>query len=128
MQKWTCVCTAVALAVFATAAKANVVSNVAYALPSSYKSTQEEIAKMFEASHPGIKIVFRAPLGTYDDVVSDLLRSKATGGAPDVAYVGMNHIGLVADRGLAVPLDGLVKDARSSTGWDIIRLSCPLVA
>lgn len=116
MQKWTCVCAAVALAAFATAAKADVVLTAAYALPSSYKSTQEEIAKMFEASHPGIKIVFRAPLGTYDDVVSDLLRSKITGGAPEVAYVGMNHIGLAADRGLAVPLDGLVKDAKELDG------------
>ncbi|PSH60874.1 extracellular solute-binding protein [Phyllobacterium sophorae] len=91
-------------------AHAETVLNISYALPSTYKATQEDITRRFEASHPGIKIALRTPLTTYDEVVSDLLRSNVTGGGPDVAFVGANHVDLVAERGLAVPLDSLVKD------------------
>lgn len=86
------------------------VLTVSYALPSSYRPTQEEIARRFEAEHPGVRIDLRAPLATYDDVVNELLKSRLTGGTPDVAFVGMNHVGLIAERDLAVPLDRFVHD------------------
>lgn len=87
---------------------------VSYAMPSNYRTTQEEIARRFEVEHPGVRIDLRAPLPTYDDVVNELLKAKLTGGAPDVAFIGVNHIGLVAARDIAVPLDPFIEDRG---GW-----------
>ncbi|WP_342739951.1 extracellular solute-binding protein [Bradyrhizobium sp. B117] len=100
-----------------TAVYAETVLEISYALPSNYKTTQEEIARRFEEAHPGVRVELRAPLATYDDVVNGLLKARIAGGTPDVAFVGMNHIGLLAERGLAVPLDRYVQ---KQGGWQAL--------
>jgi multiple sugar transport system substrate-binding protein len=112
MRKLLCFAFAGLLAADVQAAGAQTTLSVSYALPSNYKVAQEEIARRFEAEHPDIKIEFRSPLGTYDDVVSALLKATITGDVPDLAYVGANHVDLVAERGLAVPLDAFVRDTQ----------------
>ncbi|TYO61053.1 extracellular solute-binding protein [Bradyrhizobium hipponense] len=107
------------------AVHAETVLAVSYALPSSYKTTQEQIARRFEAEHPGVRIDLRAPLATYDDVVNELLKSRLTGGAPDIAFVGMNHIDLVAERGLAQPLDRFV---HNQGGWEALGYYSPILS
>lgn len=99
----------------AGAAHAETVLSVSYALPSNYKTTHEEIARRFQAEHPDIRMEFRPPLNTYDDVINDLMRSNITNDVPDVAFVGVNHIQLIAERGLATPLDTFVTDVKE---WD----------
>lgn len=117
---------AIALSLLGAAAvHAETVLAVSYALPSSYRTTQEEIARRFEAEHPGVRIDLRAPLATYDDVVNELLKSRLTGGAPDVAFVGMNHVGLIAERGLGVPLDRFVQD---QGGWQALGYYPPILS
>ncbi|WP_420965419.1 extracellular solute-binding protein [Bradyrhizobium sp. B120] len=110
MTKTACIGAAILTLLGPAASHAETALEVSYALPSSYKTTQEEIARRFEAEHPGVRIHLRAPLATYDDVVNELLKSRLTGGAPDIAFIGMNHVGLLAERGLAVPLDRFVHD------------------
>ncbi|MGY4167815.1 extracellular solute-binding protein [Bradyrhizobium sp. USDA 4529] len=87
---------------------AKTVLSVSYPNPSLYKATLEEITLRFEASHPDIEISLRAPYATGGEVLSDLLRSKITGGSPDIAVLNMNYVGLLAERGIATPLDSII--------------------
>ncbi|WP_420965411.1 extracellular solute-binding protein [Bradyrhizobium sp. B120] len=114
MTKTGCVGAIMVTLLCSPAANAEPVLTVSYSLPSNFKPALEEIARRFEAEHPDVRIKMRAPLASFDDVVNDLLKSKLTGGAPDIAFVGLSHAGLVAERGLAVPLDQLVQ---KEGGW-----------
>ncbi|MCP3418665.1 extracellular solute-binding protein [Bradyrhizobium brasilense] len=125
MKKIACVSAVVTALLGGAPGHAETVLAVSYGLPSSYKTTQEEIAKRFEAEHPGVRIDLRAPLATYDDVVNELLKSRLTGGAPDIAFVGLSHVSLVAERGLAVPLDRYVQD---QGGWQALGYYPPILS
>ncbi|MCC8944231.1 extracellular solute-binding protein [Bradyrhizobium sp. Arg62] len=104
--------------------------SVSYAGPSFYKATFEEISRRFEASYPDIKIELRVPYATGEEVLSDLLRSKVTGGSADIAFLNMNYIGLLVERGIARPLDSIVQDRKEldSLGYYPSVLSLGTVA
>jgi len=105
-------------------AQAATTLNVLYAYPGNYKKVQDEIAKGFEASHPDIKINYWTPATTYDEVVEKILRGNLTGDVPDVTYVGLNQVGLLADRNLSQPMDKFVS---GQSGWDALGYFPPLV-
>lgn len=57
-------------------------------------------------AHPDIKVKFRNPVASYEEAAQQILRDQITGRLPDVAFNGINQIGLFVDRGLGAPLDG----------------------
>ena len=101
---------AIALAsMFTTgAANAAITLQVAYANASVYKAVEDSIAAQFMAQHPDIKIEFRNPPGSYEELAQQLMRDKITNTLPDVAFNGINQIGLFVGQKLPVALDGYV--------------------
>lgn len=89
-------------------AQAEVVLDVLYTTPGTFNALQQELAKRFTEAHPDIKVKFRNPVAGYEEAAQQILRDQITGRLPDVAFNGINQIGLFVDRGLGVPLDGFV--------------------
>jgi multiple sugar transport system substrate-binding protein len=82
--------------------------DVLYTTPGTFNALQQELAKRFTDSHPDIKIKFRNPVAGYEEGAQQILRDQITGRLPDVAFNGINQIGLFVDRGLGAPLDAFV--------------------
>jgi multiple sugar transport system substrate-binding protein len=97
------------LAVLAiTAAHAEVTLDVLYTTPGTFNALQQELAKRFTETHPDIKVKFRNPVAGYEEAAQQILRDQITGRLPDVAFNGINQIGLFVDRGLGAPFDTYV--------------------
>lgn len=91
----------------ATAARAEVTLDVLYTTPGTFNALHQELARRFTEAHPDIKVKFRNPVAGYEEAAQQILRDQITGRLPDVAFNGINQIGLFVDRGLGAPLDGL---------------------
>lgn len=75
----------------------------------SYTEVLAESAKQFQATHPDIKIVYRAPVvETYDQLLQSTLRSAVAGDLPDVSLEGNQNVGVLVDRKIPVELDSLI--------------------
>jgi multiple sugar transport system substrate-binding protein len=97
------------LAAFAARpAQAEVTLDVLYTTPGTFNALQQELAKRFTEAHPDIKVKFRNPAAEYEEGAQQILRDQITGHLPDVAFNGINQIGLFVDRGLGASLDALV--------------------
>jgi multiple sugar transport system substrate-binding protein len=82
--------------------------SVSYSL-GSYREMLEETKKRFEAAHPNVRVTFRAPvLATHEEHLQQILRGAVTNDTPDVSFQGNQYVGLLARRGLAVPLDAFI--------------------
>ncbi len=92
-----------------TQAHAETTLEVLYTTPGTFNSLQEALAKRFTELHPDIRIKFRNPVKGYEEAAQQILRDNATGSLPDVAFNGINQIGLFVDRGIGAPLDEYIK-------------------
>jgi len=93
---------------FAALASAEVTLDVLYTTPGTFNTLHQDLAKRFTELHPDIKIKFRNAVSGYEEAAQQILRDQLTGRLPDVAFNGINQIGLFVDRGLGVPLDGFI--------------------
>ena len=93
---------------FAAPASAEITLDVLYTTPGTFNTLQQDLAKRFTELHPDIKIKFRNAVSGYEEAAQQILRDQLTGRLPDVAFNGINQIGLFVDRGLGVPLDGFI--------------------
>jgi multiple sugar transport system substrate-binding protein len=82
--------------------------DVLYTTPGTFNALQQELAKRFTEAHPDIKVKFRNPVAGYEEGAQQILRDQITGRLPDVAFNGINQIGLFVDRGLGAPVDPFV--------------------
>lgn len=82
------------------------------------KPVYEELVKTFTAGHPGMPAAFTTGPREEDQMVQQLLRNNLVGGElPDLVFVSGNLVRVLADRGLAVPLDPfLAADAQWQKG------------
>lgn len=81
---------------------------VQYAWPQSFRPILDRIIEAFTATNPGIRVETVRPASDYEELAQRTLREGMTGGLPDVAFHGMHRVGLLADRGLLVPLRPLI--------------------
>ena len=93
------------MTVGATSTRAEVTLDVLYTTPGTFNALHQELAKRFTEAHPDIKVKFRNPVASYEEAAQQILRDQITGRLPDVAFNGINQIGLFVDRGLGAPLD-----------------------
>lgn len=92
----------------ATAHAEKIVLSISYS-SGAYKHALEKTAEEFERRYPNVQILFRSPIvGTYDELLQQTLRAQVTGDLPDISFQGNQMIKLLAERGLAVPLDPLI--------------------
>jgi multiple sugar transport system substrate-binding protein len=80
--------------------------------PALLKDIHERIAANFVARHPGVAIKLNI-VPSYNEALTQSLRDGMTGNAPDIAFHGLNNIGLLARRGLLAGLDPFI-DAETS--------------
>jgi multiple sugar transport system substrate-binding protein len=102
--------TALLASVIASPAHAEITLDVLYTTPGTFNALQQELAKRFTETHPDIKVKFRNPVAGYEEAAQQILRDQITGHLPDVAFNGINQIGLFVDRGLGTPLDPFVEN------------------
>jgi multiple sugar transport system substrate-binding protein len=93
---------------FAALASAEVTLDVLYTTPGTFNTLHQDLAKRFTELHPDIKIKFRMSVSGYEEAAQQILRDQLTGRLPDVAFNGINQIGLFVDRGLGIPLDDFI--------------------
>jgi multiple sugar transport system substrate-binding protein len=93
------------MTVGATSTRAEVTLDVLYTTPGTFNALHQELARRFTDAHPDIKVKFRNPVASYEEAAQQILRDQITGRLPDVAFNGINQIGLFVDRGLGAPLD-----------------------
>ncbi|WKA30493.1 ABC transporter substrate-binding protein [Bradyrhizobium roseum] len=96
------------MAISVTTARAEVTLDVLYTTPGTFNALHQELARRFTEANPEIKVKFRNPAASYEEAAQQILRDQITGRLPDVAFNGINQIGLFVDRGLGAPLDGFV--------------------
>ena len=89
------------------AAEPTVTLDVAYAF-GFQKEAHEEAARQFMAANPDIAIDLRTAAEDYEQLVQDNLLQAISGDLPDVAFHGFNRVALIAERGLATPLDPFI--------------------
>lgn len=111
------------LAIAASAATAQTVIRVHYAIPTIWADTQEVLAQEFMAANPDITVVIDGPAEGYEDGVQRLLREGIAGNAPDVAYVGLNLWRVLEDRGVLQPLDPFLPEDPAAAGYTPALLS-----
>ncbi|SFV14875.1 extracellular solute-binding protein [Bradyrhizobium arachidis] len=75
--------------------------------PANFSAMYNAIAAEFTKAHPEITIKFETAK-SYDELLQSTLRAHLINDAPDVSHQGLNCIRLLADRGLAVPLDRFI--------------------
>ena len=96
------------LAAMSASASAETTLDVLYTTPGTFNALHQDLAKRFTELHPDIKIKFRNPVAGYEEGAQQILRDQLTGRLPDVAFNGINQIGLFVDRGLGAPLDDFI--------------------
>jgi len=90
--------------------------NVTYS-SNIYTDVLRQTAAAFEKDHPDIRIKYRTPVpNTYDELLQSTIRSGAVNDLPDLSLQGNQNIVVIASRGLAAPLDGLIKDDKEWAG------------
>lgn len=99
---------AIATAFAATASAQTVEIRVQYAQPGLFKETMDEITRQFMAANPNIRVNMLAPPPGYPEILAAHLRDALTGQNPDVGCHGMFNQRVLAERGLAQPLDPFI--------------------
>jgi multiple sugar transport system substrate-binding protein len=112
---------AITAAVSTTSAFAEPVELVVqYSQPQIFNGVFEKLKEEFEAQNPGITVTFRGAHKNYGENVQALLRDAVIGDMPHVDYLGLSHVPVVAQRGLAVDLAPLMKkdgETFEENGW-----------
>ncbi|MFC4172831.1 ABC transporter substrate-binding protein [Microvirga sp. GCM10011540] len=87
--------------------------NVHYPMPGFFKDVMDKISKRFMEENPDIKINFVSPSPTYEEGLQLILRQAGTPEMPDVTFVGLNRLRVVAERDISVDLKPFVaKDGK----------------
>lgn len=82
---------------------------VQYPAPGLFKAPIEQIVADFSKAHPDIKVNLLGPQENYEQIVQHNLRASITNTLPDVAVHGMNRQRILVERGVAQPIDGLIR-------------------
>lgn len=91
--------------------------------PARLTETYEEIARLFQAENPDVRIRL-AGYPSYDELAQATLRNAVTGSQPDVVHQGFGHVRIYADQGLAASLDPFI-DAEAN--WEEMGYSTAVV-
>ncbi len=85
---------------------------VHYPMPGFFKTVMEKISAEYTRLHPDVKITFAAPSPTYEDGLQLMLREAGTPDMPDVSFIGLNRLRVLAEKNVGVDLAPFIaKDA-----------------
>jgi len=98
-----------ALAALALPAHAETNIVVHYPMPGFFKSVMEQISTEYMKQHPDVKITFASPSPTYEDGLQLMLRQAGTPDMPDVSFIGLNRLRVLAERNIGTDLTPFIK-------------------
>jgi multiple sugar transport system substrate-binding protein len=100
-----------AFSLFALAmpAQADTTIVVHYPMPGFFKSVMEQISGEYMKQHPDVKISFSSPSPTYEDGLQLMLRQAGTPDMPDVSFIGLNRLRVLAERNIGTDLTPFIK-------------------
>jgi multiple sugar transport system substrate-binding protein len=81
---------------------------VHYPMPGFFKDVMDKIATEYMHEHPDVKITFASPSATYDEGLQLLLREAGTPQMPDVSFVGLNRLRVLAEKNVGVDLKPII--------------------
>lgn len=81
--------------------------------PLYLRGLYEAVARAFQEAHPGLHIELDGSRN-YEDLVQKTLREAIVDDLPDVSHQAMAQVRILADRGLALPLDSWIA---ADPGW-----------
>lgn len=82
---------------------------VHYPMPGFFKNVMDQISTEYMKTHPGVTIKFASPSPTYEDGLQLMLRQAGTPEMPDVSFIGLNRLRVLAERNVGVDLTPFVK-------------------
>jgi multiple sugar transport system substrate-binding protein len=92
------------LALMASPALADTEIVVHYPMPGFFKDVMDKIATEYMKEHPDVKVTFASPSATYEDGLQLMLREAGSPEMPDVSFIGLNRLRVLAERGIGVDL------------------------
>ena len=112
MKRWFAAAAA-ALGLWAAPALAEPVEIVVhYPMPGFFKDVMDKITTEYVRQNPDVKITFASPSPTYEDGLQLMLRQAGTPQMPDVSFIGLNRLRVLAERNVGVDLTPFIqKDA-----------------
>ncbi|ATU93192.1 ABC transporter substrate-binding protein [Phyllobacterium zundukense] len=87
-----------------TPAFADTTLNVHYPMPGFFKDVMDVISKKFMEENPDIHVNFVSPSATYEEGIQTILRQAGTAEMPDITFIGLNRLRMIAERGVNVDL------------------------
>ncbi|QND55011.1 ABC transporter substrate-binding protein (plasmid) [Phyllobacterium sp. 628] len=93
---------------FCAPALAETTLNVHYPMPGFFKDVMDTISKKFMEENPDIKISFVSPSATYEEGIQTILRQAGTSEMPDLTFIGLNRLRMIAERGVNVDMKPLI--------------------
>lgn len=100
---------AAAVAMWAMPASAATEIHVHYPMPGFFKSVMDQISAEYMKQNPDVKITFTSPSPTYEDGLQLMLRQAGTPEMPDVSFIGLNRLRVLAERNIGVDLTPFIK-------------------
>lgn len=82
---------------------------VHYPMPGFFKSVMDAISAEYVRQNPDVKITFTAPSPTYEDGLQLMLRQANSAQMPDVSFIGLNRLRVLAERNIGIDLMPLVR-------------------
>jgi multiple sugar transport system substrate-binding protein len=101
--------------------------SVHYPMPGFFKDVMEKISAEYMRQHPDVKVTFTSPSATYEDGLQLMLRQAGSAEMPDVSFIGLNRLRVLAERNIGVDLKPFIaKDptfAEDGFSANILRLA-----
>ncbi len=82
---------------------------VHYPMPAFFKSVMDQISTEYMRQHPEVKITFTSPSPTYEDGLQLMLRQAGTAEMPDMSFIGLNRLRVLAERNIGTDLTPFIK-------------------
>ena len=82
---------------------------VHYPMPGFFKNVRDQISTEYVKQNPDVKITFASPSLTYEDGLQLMLRQSGTAEMPDVSFIGLIRLRVLAERNIGVDLTPFVK-------------------
>lgn len=83
--------------------------NVHYPMPGFFKDVMDKISTEYVRLNPDVKIKFVSPSPTYEDGLQLMLRQAGSKEMPDVSFIGLNRLRVLAERNVGVDLTPFLK-------------------
>lgn len=113
MRRWL-MAAATALAVWSAPSHAQTPTEIVvhYPMPGFFKSVMDQISTEYMRQNPSVKITFTAPSPTYEEGLQLMLRQANSAQMPDLSFIGLNRLRVLAERNVGVDITPLIAKDR----------------